>query len=62
MKVIVYNEGKHPLRVIVDNDKINDSQIEAGATSGTRCVQGELLNCKSLKSAVTNSDSRHAAL
>ena len=41
MKVIVYNEGEHPLRVIVDNDKINDSQIEAGATSGTRCVQGE---------------------
>lgn len=32
MKVTAYNEREHPVRVIVDKDTINDSQIDAGAT------------------------------
>jgi hypothetical protein len=32
MKVAIYNEGEHPVRVIVDKDTIDDSPIGAGAT------------------------------
>jgi hypothetical protein len=32
MKVAIYNEGERPVRMIVDKDTIDDSQIDARAT------------------------------
>jgi hypothetical protein len=30
MNVTISNTGAHPIRVIIDHDTVNDSQIEAG--------------------------------
>jgi hypothetical protein len=30
MKIMVYNEGPNPIRVIIDKDTINDQQLDAG--------------------------------
>jgi hypothetical protein len=30
MKVVVMNEGENPIRVIVDGDTVNDSQLQPG--------------------------------
>lgn len=30
MKVAIMNEGDNPIRVIIDRDTVNDSQIEPG--------------------------------
>ncbi|MFP3549764.1 hypothetical protein SB861_03480 [Paraburkholderia sp. SIMBA_049] len=30
MKVVIMNEGENPIRVIIDGDTVNDSQVQPG--------------------------------